>query len=506
MKPHCNMNKTFTRMFLPDTLLTSVKVRNDTFQAWGGHHNPERDWIMSYLDSTSVRFRLRGGVAILALGIASVLCTPAFAQTNPDVTASEQETIVVTGSRIARPELSFANPVVGVTAEKLEQSGTTNVTDYLTEIPALVGSSGSGENSGSNAPIGYTGLNLLNLRNLGVERTLVLVDGRRHVSAVDGSQAVDINTLPSDLIERVDVLTGGASAVYGADGVSGVVNFVLKKNFEGVTARAQAGLSQHGDAGQRLFAITAGHNFADGRGNFAIAWEHGEEDRLESRDRKRLRGSNATAFYLNADDTETGDQNNDGIPDRIPLKDVRYFDTSRDGAIDVDFDYMPDYHGANGDVFDHGVYVPSFYQQGGSATLVSDYANDLLPRNHRDVFNGLAHYEFSDAFEVYAEGKYAKTRSFSLGQPTFDYYLHVSEENPFLPANILPLIDPDAKEVWVTRDNFDLGQRGEDIKRETFRTVLGARGEIAAKGEAVSKAINIIANGLKASLVILVGR
>jgi outer membrane receptor protein involved in Fe transport len=119
------------------------------------------------------------------------------------------------------------------------------------------------------------------LRNLGTDRTLVLVDGRRHVSSVEGSASVDINTIPEDLIERVDVLTGGASAIYGADGVSGVVNFVLKKNFEGLTGRVQAGISKYGDAGQRYATLTAGHNFGDGRGNGALLriWRRGSSRR-----------------------------------------------------------------------------------------------------------------------------------------------------------------------------------------------------------------------------------
>src|SRR4029078_1498203 len=122
------------------------------------------------------------------------------------------------------------NPMVSIGSDQVERSGTTNLTQFLTGFPALQGSSGSDLNSGNNAAIGATGLNILNLRNLGVQRTLVLVDGRRHVAAIPGSQAVDINTIPQALVERVDIQTGGASAIYGADGVSGVVNFVMKKD------------------------------------------------------------------------------------------------------------------------------------------------------------------------------------------------------------------------------------------------------------------------------------
>ena len=110
------------------------------------------------------------------------------------------EVITVTGSRIRRPDFSTPNPVISVGSDQIEESGTTNLTEFLTGYPTLQGSSGSAQNSGTKANIGATGLNLLNLRNLGSDRTLVLMDGRRHVAGIPGSQAVDINTIPSDLV------------------------------------------------------------------------------------------------------------------------------------------------------------------------------------------------------------------------------------------------------------------------------------------------------------------
>ncbi len=406
--------------------------------------------------------------------------TDPAAQTSAD--ASNGEEIIVTGSRIRRPDFDSPSPVVSLGAATLQQSGTTNLTDFLTGFPALQGSSTSADNSGSGAGIGYTGLNLLDMRNLGTQRTLVLVDGRRHVASVPGTQAVDINTIPTDLVERIDVLTGGASAIYGADAVTGVVNFVLKKDFEGLTARGQAGISEQGDAGRRLIAVTAGKNFADGRGNVAIAYEYAEESRLEARDRSRLRGSNLTGFYRNPADPEfqpnyTGGASN-GIPDRLPLNDIRYNDTAREGGIDVDFDGQPDYivNGTGQLVpFSLGTVIQPGYSQGGSGTRVSDYANDLLPDINRHIVNVLGHYDVTPGLTVFAEGKYARSKAFTLGQPSFDYYLLVEDGNPYLPAGLPDLGNGG---VLVTRDNFDIGQRGETVTRETYRAVGGARGEI----------------------------
>jgi outer membrane receptor protein involved in Fe transport len=397
----------------------------------------------------------------------------------------EGEAIIVTGSRIRRPDFDSPNPVLTLSAQTIQQSGTTNLTDFLTGYPALVGSSTSGFNSGDNAGIGATGLNLLNLRNLGEDRTLVLIDGRRSVGGFAGTAAVDINTIPQDLIERVDVLTGGSSAIYGADAVTGVVNFVMKQNFEGLSARAQGGTSMHGDSGQRLLGLTVGKNFADGRGNIAFAYEYGAEDRLQTKDRKRFRGANRVGLYLNPDDPENVDPNYDGgpsngIPDYVPLNDIRYFDTAREGGIDTNFDGFPDYLVSHGQVvaFDPGTYVPNFYQQGGNATSVADYGNDLLPRVRRNVFNAIGHFDVSDALTIFAEGKYARNRAFSLAQPTFDYYLPISPDNSYIPAALQDEINA-AGGALINRDNFDFGQRGEDIRRETYRAVVGARGDLS---------------------------
>lgn len=430
-----------------------------------------------------------GARRVLLAGVSvCVFILPTFSAHAQDVVAQnsagatetqDENTIIVTGSRIKRPDFSSPSPIVSLDASKLQQSGTTNLADFLTQYPALLGSSTSHFNSGDNAGIGATGLNLLNLRNLGTQRTLVLIDGRRQVAGLDGSQSVDINTIPTELVESVDILTGGASAIYGADGVSGVVNFRMKQSFEGITGNAQAGISQHGDAGQRLLGVTAGKNFADGRGNIAFSFEHSEEDRLQARDRNRLSGTNSEIFVLNPNDPDDDPK----LPDRIPLRNVRYDASGPGGAVITDFNsFYPSFTGT-GQVWDPGSYLGEGLTEGGSATLVSRYGNDLLPRIRRNIANALGHFDVSDKLTLFFEGKYADIRSFSLGQPSFDYYIFVPEDNPYIPDNIRSQIQTDPETgkrgVLVNRDNFDLGQRGENIRRQTFRGVLGARGDIS---------------------------
>jgi len=419
-------------------------------------------------------------LALASVSLIALLASPAAAQTAPVAQAApadaaapaEAPEVVVTGTRIRNADFETANPVVSINAARIQQTGDVNLTEYLTRLPALTGSMGPSQSAGGspNLGIGQTGLNELDLRNLGTNRTLVLIDGRRQVGGEPGSAAVDINTIPTDLVERVDVLTGGASAIYGADGVTGVVNFILKKDFEGLNIRAQNGISSKGDGGQRLVSATAGHNFADGRGNVSLAYEFSQEDRLPVTDRPYLTGSRAITFHNNP--SSSG-------PTRVPLQDIRFFDTSRQGGVDVDFDGMPDYLGNNGAPFNHGTFVPDFYQQGGDGTLQSDYRGDLLPKITRHIGNLIAHYDFSPAFTLYAEAKYAHTVSYSISQPTFDYYIHIDPANPFIPDSLKGII-ADAGGALLNRDNFDLGTRGERIIRNTARGVIGAKGDLSS--------------------------
>jgi iron complex outermembrane receptor protein len=244
----------------------------------------------------AVRRTLWAGGAF-AVGLAA---QSAQAQTAPTrVAAADDSTpplseVVVTGSRIATPNLDSISPVTAVTSEEIKQTGTTRIEDLINSLPQVVADQGSGLSMGSN------GTATINLRGLGSQRTLVLLNGRRlqggdpgatQGSAPAGASAADINQIPVALVERVDVLTGGASSTYGADAVAGVVNFVMNDHFEGVRMDANAGiynhsnhedwantlLSQRGfpevhgtnwDGENKDLTLIMGHNFADGAGNF----------------------------------------------------------------------------------------------------------------------------------------------------------------------------------------------------------------------------------------------
>lgn len=429
--------------------------------------------------------RIKPFVLSSVSGLALVLvAAPTAAQTTPageDPTQpaaaddSDSQEVVVTGSRIARPEISSPNPVTSFTAASLEQSGRTNLTDFLVQNPALLGSTTSADQSGSTGSFGGTGTNLLDLRNLGTDRTLVLIDGRRHVAGLPGTASVDINTIPKDLIDRIDVQTGGASAIYGADGVSGVVNFVLRRDFEGVRLRAQTGISESGDAGNQFFSLTAGKNFADNKGNVVLSYEFTKDDRLNAFSRRRT-GDPTSTFGLVRNPDDFPDSAT--VFDRIVLNNLRYADSSRGGAIDLDIDGVPEFTG-EGKVYDRGRLLPSSggLTQGGDSTPLAGYQGDLQPRNQIHNVNLLTSFEVSPALRVFAQGKYARTTSYSVAQPSFDFFTFLEPDNAYLQQRFGTVATADG--ALVSRDNFDFGVRGESNKRETYRAVIGADGEIS---------------------------
>lgn len=431
----------------------------------------------SFLSATALR---------TVAGIAMVLCPlQAMAQDAADEQAGAQDSagdegsIIVTGTRIARPEYALPNPVVSLDSQTIEQSGQTNLTEFLASQPALIGSQTSTFSAGSNlANAQQVGTNFLNLRNLGVSRTLVLVDGRRHVAGSPGTAAVDINTIPTDLVEKVDVLTGGASAIYGADGVSGVVNFILKRDFEGVNLRAQADYSQRGDAGERFIAVTAGKNFADNRANVTFAYEFNEMDRFRQTQRLNYgRTGPSWAFVRNPDDGAPGTPDDDpNVPDRIPMTGLRWADTSLGGAVDLDGDFVPDRTG-EGRIYDLGTYLPGEpFTVGGSSTPREIYFGDFLPYTRRHIANVLASYEVSPALNFHVEGKYVRSSAHTYSQPTYDFFTTLFEDNAFLNQRFGGEVVGDA---MISRDNFDFGIRRSEMKRELFRTVVGANGELS---------------------------
>jgi outer membrane receptor protein involved in Fe transport len=359
--------------------------------------------------------------------------------TNANSTESSDASIVITGSRIRRPNLESNVPITSIAGEEFFQQGQNNIGDSLNELPQLRSTFGQ-QNAGRF--LGTTGLNLLDLRGLGTQRTLVLVNGRRHVPSDILSNGVspDVNTIPNDLIERVDIVTGGNSAIYGSDAIAGVVNFTLKRNFEGLQVRGHAGISGYGAGGNQYVSAMYGMNFGGDRGNITVHGEYAHQDRLYGSDvpfLQRVDGfvsfDSDTAPCL-PDGTPAGCSINgaDGIPDRSFVRDIRLANINI--ASQIAFAQRAGQPGgpACGTAFNGTPYncvymfsadglqlIPQTGGRGGTGPISSYIGGNgttgreanlltVFPDQDRYNANLLAHYTFSDAFEAFIEAKYVR--------------------------------------------------------------------------------------------------
>jgi iron complex outermembrane recepter protein len=222
------------------------------------------------MNSRSLKWLMVGGVAYGAL-----LAGVAQAQTADGAAAVEE--VVVTGSRIARQDYAANSPIISVGQEAIQNTGQVTVEKSLSQMPQFSGSFGQG-NTGSTSTGLNGGQSYASLRGLGAKRTLILMDGRRlQPSNPDGS--VDLNTIPEALIENVEVITGGASTAYGSDATAGVVNFRLKRNFEGLVVDSQYGISEKGDGESFKISATLGGAFNEGRGRAVLSVDYTNRDR-----------------------------------------------------------------------------------------------------------------------------------------------------------------------------------------------------------------------------------
>src|SRR5688572_29090865 len=218
--------------------------------------------------------------SLLSMSIAAALgAAPSMLHAQePQEQAQQPEEVVVTGTRIVQRDLAANSPIQTVDAEFFENSSTVAIETMLNQLPQFVPAitqfdTGNVQPSATNT----TGSNTISLRGLGSNRNLVLFDGRR-AQPVNSLLVVDTNSIPSAAIERVEVVTGGASATYGADAIAGVVNFVMKKNFEGLSVDLQTGGTEEGDGGETRVSTLLGANLADGRGNVMVGLEYADRE------------------------------------------------------------------------------------------------------------------------------------------------------------------------------------------------------------------------------------
>jgi outer membrane receptor protein involved in Fe transport len=436
----------------------------------------------------------------------AAIATPAMAQdTASGAAATDLDKVTVTGSRIARTGFVTSSPVTAISAEEIRSSGALNIGELMNKMPQLSPSYSMGN---STRYIGTAGLGLMDLRGMGPSRTLVLVNGRRHVGASPGSSNVDVNTIPTEWIERVEVITGGASAVYGADAVAGVVNFIMKKSFEGMELRGQTGQASEGGFDRSFVSFTAGNSFADGRGNAAVAMEYSTQGRFNRGDRAIGREYLVSVPNPNFDSSKPASESNPQTVLSGPggnhsisyggTTNLGTIEYSRTGARSIPFEASSRY------VFNPDGSVRRNRYDGTIVSATSctdcDFADlnavaDLQPAFDRFSFNTIANFDLNDNHRLFFEGKYSKTESNFYGQPSFDSSLRIRRDNAFISDDLAALMDnrvvkladgttravstdPNNREsdLVMGRFNVDAGQRGELVERQTSRVVAGIEG------------------------------
>jgi iron complex outermembrane recepter protein len=369
------------------------------------------------------RISMKRAVLLSSVGASLLVSTAAVAQTAPVATpaakpAAEEavEQIVVTGSRISRPDLEASSPVAVVTAEEVQLRQTNTAEQFLRELPSAVPSIGAQVNNGNG------GASFVNLRGIGAGRNLVLIDGNRLSPAGLGG-AFDLNNVPLSVIDNTQILTGGASTTYGADAIGGVVNFITKRDFAGIEATGSYQLTEKGDGETFRTDITIGANFDDNKGNAVFSVGYQNSDPVTQGDRE---------FSINNVDSFTGVAGGSGTSIPVRLTGTRRIDPITG---------LPSVDPATGNNGTGQLNLATGLINSSAAGFTAFNFNpfNLLQTPFRR-FNsfGSARYEISDAFEVYTQGLFSKNTVRTIIAPsgTFGTTFALPLSNPFLPAGV----------------------------------------------------------------------
>ena len=343
----------------------------------------KRDWDVK---NTFYRSALKSSTALFAvaaIAAPAMAQEPAVAQDNDDAVLSDQP-IVITGSRISNPNLVQSSPVQVVGESEINLRQATTAEELIGELPGISPGTNNAVNNGS------AGFASLNLRNLGTQRNLVLLDGTRLVPTSTGG-VVDLNIIPLALIERVDVLTGGASSTYGADAISGVANFVLKQDFTGMELTGTAGINERGDGFRYRADLVLGAGFDDGRGNAAFSVGYQKNNDVLQADRAISRDT----LFIDGSSVGSGTS----VPTRV-LSDIDLINPNFDAP---DPDDRTNNLATNQYDPATGAFVPTY-----NTFNFAPYNYFLTPLERFNVF-GTARYEISPAVEVYTRGMFTKS-------------------------------------------------------------------------------------------------
>jgi outer membrane receptor protein involved in Fe transport len=355
------------------------------------------------------------------------------------------EEVTVTGSRVIRDGSNAPTPLSVVGLEDIQKSAGGNIATLLTTLPVFSLSISPNSNNTNSAPSGgLTGLNLVNLRGLGPNRTLVLIDGQRFVPTLTfgsvSTSAVDISALPQQLIKRIDTVTGGASAVYGSDAVGGVVNFILDKTFTGMKVDGSFGETSYGDDKSTKLDITLGAPFAGDRGHILFSGEISSRDQLTDSS-NRAWAKSAYCVMTNPNYTATN-----GQPLKITVANCG--ENSAPGGVINTGPLKGTTFGVGGVPlpFQYGPLVSTPSMSGGSYHLAADEVltrgNALDPGEHRQNAFALVSYDLTDKIKVTFTSAWSHTGSDTQTVPAFydSAPLTIASNNAFIPLSLRPAL------------------------------------------------------------------
>lgn len=434
-------------------------------------------------------------MATTALTTATFAGGAAFAQTNAtpasaaqaepapavadDKAESQQGEIVVTASRTATNGLQAPTPTQVLGGDVIEKQGATTVMEVLNQNPAFKATRSPGANAtNTSSPAQATA----DLRALGGQRTLVLVNQSRVVPFAPASNlgvptTTDLNLFPTLMIERVDVVTGGASALYGSDAVSGVVNIVMKKKYQGLEVTAQAGISQYGDYGTRRIGFIGGTSFNGDRGHIVLSGDYSDNDGVGDI-YNRDWGRDEYMIVSNGQRTTPGTPGF-GQPAFILAKNVH----NNLGAGGVIISSIP---GLTNMTFNPDGTIRPF-QKGaifGGSTMIGGEGSSiitgtaLVPKVERETAYGSIYYDFSDSLTGYIEGGYSRSVGILDGVPIRLSSQVIRRDNPFIPAQVLALLPATTQSFNISRIGIDIGINRYEITNETPHGTIGFQGKL----------------------------
>ncbi len=384
--------------------------------------------------------------------------------------------IIVTGSRASLNGFSAPSPTMVIGADLIQKQGASTVAEVLQQEPAFKATRSAGGNANNFANPGQA---TADLRGLGGQRTLVLVNGSRIVPQAPSNNTgvpvtTDLNVIPTNMIDRVEVVTGGASAQYGSDAVAGVVNILLKRQFKGLEVSASSGISQYGDNFKYRLGVIGGVDFAGGRGHLVVSAEATESEEINDL-YSRAWGADEYMIVTNANFATNG------LPANVVAKNVKN-NNSIGGKIlgPANFTLRNYTFNADGTIrpYDAGSLNNGTYQIGGEG-LSRNAGSSLIPGVRRLTTYARGEYRFSDALILSLEGGYTKTLSlFTGGLPNIASFT-IQRDNAYLSQVVREaMVSQGINSFTLSKGFYDMGNINFRVNNETPHGMIGIEGDL----------------------------